>query len=1269
MKLPKPNIIKPIALLIPLLLAAGNAHATNYACDEAFDGDGITYNQILTPDPILASERPFLTEAKVAWMQEKIERDDVHARRFVTLGNQFFEAGKGQPATGISNALMYRLDKDKNTGYLEWASAQYKRRYVDDNERNGGLVMGYEEGCNPNSFRAYGKYLPMHYMWLYDEMTEEERAHAVRTMAYIGEYWLKYIPGNNTPWKNSGKAQRVDDSDETVMIADNLLWYGLALRGTELSDRLIAMSDFYFEEHVVPKYINGHFKGGIWGEGIQYDVQTNQHWAINYMLNKQYRPEKLAEYKAKGWDFDKFFNDAIEGYIYITVGDNVQSRTHGSNQNTRKWVVNEEKTLPDMYRSMMTFAAATSSERHKKLANGWAEDLKDRVGATRKMNNGVWHMLFEEPELGTFSAQTGDLPTTFKADGPNTLHSRTGWGADASSFYMSARARGIDHAQADQLSFDYFRKGQKMSGEKYGYNEVIATTIGHNLLQIENPENFITGKDADGNPLPAFSGYLTGGRCYGCAVNDPVGEGEMLYLADALNYNYMALDATLLYNDRKILAGLPQYIDHVSRQVVNIKPDAFVVFDRVVTDKSNYGDFVHTSDALRHYNLIDENGDYLRKIEYQQLFRSEPIEDENGFLVSQVYDTIAAPSTFDELDNEIHHTQTLKQQLKFKSLLPVNPTIELLDDSKQHWAAFVEKEQQGWTMRVAPQERQEDVTFMSTFYGGDEGAVVTPTQEVVMTKENGLVKSFSADMTGAALEINGEWHIIMFPDRPDFAVSNVSYDVSFIPEGAVIHHYVNGVSGDNYFYSESNGSFSFGSASGTPIVNNAGSLYQRTQDGVAYEEFEAPSAPTGFVLNDFKTNSTEITFSWTPADDNVAVTSYDVYRGTGDVPYITVKSPELIDTGLTPSTNYTYTVVAKDLDGNESAPSEPFTVKSLYAHYEPPIAGAWAKEANRHPLPKVHPEIKVERIAKDELTAWPEFYKGVYPVSGSVDVDPSEQIVMMEFTDPFSFIYSHGKFFITNLDTGEVVYTFISEHGADDDQGGFRTRRFALDLPAGTLEPDTNYGVTTETRFAGFQAEPWKMNKPLLEGVWTFKTGAAFTPLAIEGTTPEMLITRGDFEALDENGESVPSLFNFDHRTSGTVTNVNPIAGSYSQELALQSWGRARFDYVYPWGTEVHAKALQGYSQVRLPEAGIENGTLNFCVVAYFSGSSERKDIVCEAVIGEPGEVVKVEPVLNLDPAANVERMYAWYQYIGSESTVNVTVDDLNLVLHRTNAE
>jgi chitodextrinase len=1267
MNLPKPNIIKPLALLIPLLITGGNTHATEYRCDPSNDMDGITYNQILTPLPILASERPFLTSNRLAWMKEKKARDDVHAKNFLVNAS----ANRATKDSPMAQALAYRLTG--NDVYLEQARAAYQRRYVNDTEKFGNTEMGYETGCLPNNFRDDGKYLPLYYMYLYDELTEEERAEAVRTMAYIGEYWLKYIPGNHTPIKEKPSPQRhLSDSDETVMLAENLLFYGLALRGTELGERLITMSDKYFEEYSVPLFIDGIFKGGVWGEGLEYSVKTNVHWPLTYLLNKQYRPEKLAEYATKGWDFDTFFNNAIEGYIAITVGGMTQSWTQGSNQHPYAWFVGEEFVLPNIYRSMAIFSGATTSERHKKLANGYMEDLKDKWGAIRTLNTGAWHMLFEEPSLATLSPQTAGMPTTFVAEGPNLVHTRTDWGPDASSFYIAAPIANADHINRDTLAFDYFRKGQRMSGERYSYDGDTADSISHNMLLIAAPDSY-AGKYTVAAEF--------GGRCEGCPSSNPAGEGEILHHAEAPNYNYAALDGTLSYNEGKATRELGQYIPHVSRQVVNIKPDAFIVFDNVITDKTKYYDF-RWSTAPIDSEIV--NGEWLRKIEYLQHFQSEPIKDDNGFLVTHPENVIIGEYIQNVDGDWIPETSILKQEMKFKTLLPEDP-ITVVVDEEEYWGlgtpedpAFrvtnsIPPEQRKWHIRVRPQVKTEQVKFLSMFFGGDDGAVVTPTQSIVMNKEKGHITNRSADVTGVALEMSGEWHVIVFPERPDVDLSNVSYDLSFIPDGAVVHHYVNGVSEDQYFYNESNGVFSFGSASGTPITNNAGSLYQRTQDGQPYAgEFEAPSAPTGFVGQE--SNATELGFSWIPSTDNVAVTSYAIYRGTSASPYITVNGPWFTDTGLKSDTSYTYTVVALDLDGNESAPSESFTAKTQPADYRAPVVTKKYNDKDGEPntggpilRPTPYPEIR--SVALDDGL---ERIRGVYPAAGSNDVDASENLLMIDFTGVYTFHYQNGVLTLTNLDTGEKVYQINPEHGADDDQGGFTSRRFVMELPEGTLQPDSNYQVTMTTRFASFNSTPYKMEEPVENGAWTFSTASASpvipdvadTPelptmsnLDIAGTQVETLLFDGGFE------KGVNFLALGDHLVTGELTEVNTITGNYSADLTLKTYGRVIVPHYYPWGAQVHGKALQAYGQVRLPEVIIEGSILKLCSVAYFSGGS--KELNCEVITGEAGETVSVEAVLNLDPTQNIRRVYSWLQYIGSEGPINVTVDELELVIYR----
>ena len=77
--------------------------------------------------------------------------------------------------------------------------------------------------------------------------------------------------------------------------------------------------------------------------------------------------------------------------------------------------------------------------------------------------------------------------------------------------------------------------------------------------------------------------------------------------------------------------------------------------------------------------------------------------------------------------------------------------------------------------------------------------------------------------------------------------------------------------------------------------------------------------PTG--VSAVAASSSLVNVSWTASTDNVGVTGYDVLRD--DVVIASVSGTTLTypDATVAASTTYSYTVVAKDLAGNRSAPS------------------------------------------------------------------------------------------------------------------------------------------------------------------------------------------------------------------------------------------------------------------------------------------------------------------------------------------------------------
>ncbi|MBO9596489.1 MAG: fibronectin type III domain-containing protein, partial [Cohnella sp.] len=77
---------------------------------------------------------------------------------------------------------------------------------------------------------------------------------------------------------------------------------------------------------------------------------------------------------------------------------------------------------------------------------------------------------------------------------------------------------------------------------------------------------------------------------------------------------------------------------------------------------------------------------------------------------------------------------------------------------------------------------------------------------------------------------------------------------------------------------------------------------------------QAPSQSTWVTVPN-KTN-TSVSFSWSPSTDNVGVIGYDIYSGTTKLGSTTTTS--YTATGLVANTSYTFTVRAKDVDGNET---------------------------------------------------------------------------------------------------------------------------------------------------------------------------------------------------------------------------------------------------------------------------------------------------------------------------------------------------------------
>jgi len=107
-----------------------------------------------------------------------------------------------------------------------------------------------------------------------------------------------------------------------------------------------------------------------------------------------------------------------------------------------------------------------------------------------------------------------------------------------------------------------------------------------------------------------------------------------------------------------------------------------------------------------------------------------------------------------------------------------------------------------------------------------------------------------------------------------------------------------------------------GSNGGTPNQSNANST-----------DLTAPDQPTSVATINISDSS--ITITWAASSDDTATTGYRIFRDSLEI--ATSVTPQYIDQGLSPNTQYQYTVTAYDAAANESSPSEVVTVSTALA--------------------------------------------------------------------------------------------------------------------------------------------------------------------------------------------------------------------------------------------------------------------------------------------------------------------------------------------------
>ena len=105
-------------------------------------------------------------------------------------------------------------------------------------------------------------------------------------------------------------------------------------------------------------------------------------------------------------------------------------------------------------------------------------------------------------------------------------------------------------------------------------------------------------------------------------------------------------------------------------------------------------------------------------------------------------------------------------------------------------------------------------------------------------------------------------------------------------------------------------------------------------DTIPIPDTTNPSSPPGFTATASATGGVDL--SWMPANDDLAVTGYEVYRDGSPLVAVGSSTTTYKDTSTSTSTAYEYKVRAVDAAGNKSAFGTPVTVTTAPPDTTPP---------------------------------------------------------------------------------------------------------------------------------------------------------------------------------------------------------------------------------------------------------------------------------------------------------------------------------------------
>jgi YD repeat-containing protein len=240
---------------------------------------------------------------------------------------------------------------------------------------------------------------------------------------------------------------------------------------------------------------------------------------------------------------------------------------------------------------------------------------------------------------------------------------------------------------------------------------------------------------------------------------------------------------------------------------------------------------------------------------------------------------------------------------------------------------------------------QNSITYRYTVKDGDNGSITLG----AITLNDTTIKDATGNVANLALNNVGDTTgIIIDAIAPSVSLTtsstdttNTAFTVNISFSENVTGFSSNGLTVTNATISQFSGSGTSYSATILPTAQGAVTLcvlggvasdlagnlnIASTQISVTYDNV-APSKPTSLAASNVTQSS--VTLAWVASTDNTGIAGYDIYCGSTKVGSTTDAALTYTVTGLWALTGYDFTVVARDLAGNSSIPSDVLSVATL----------------------------------------------------------------------------------------------------------------------------------------------------------------------------------------------------------------------------------------------------------------------------------------------------------------------------------------------------